>query len=309
MGKNIVNEVYNMKYIIGIDGGGTKTEAYAYTLEGEVIAKGFSGYGNMLVNEEAAIQHIIEAIEACKSNLVDEKCVYIYIGLAGIDSGSHRKKLERRLEEYQLPFTIVNDVRIAHAAFFADEEGILTIAGTGSVSYGVKGEQMSMSGGWGHLLGDEGSGYWIAIEGFKQMIEEYERSKELSSLSQSLLKELKIKEISEIKSFIYGATKGDIAALVPIIVMEAENGNQEAQNILKNAGKSLGKMTLCLANKMTFENEFTIATKGSILTHISYVKESFMSYIQANNNKAIFNFKEESSTKGAYYLALKELEK
>jgi len=261
----------------------------------------------MLVNEEAAIQHIVEAIEGCRSNLGDAKCVYIYIGLAGIDSGSHREKLEKRLEKYQIPFTLVNDARIAHAALLADEEGILTIAGTGSVSYGIRGEQMSMSGGWGHLLGDEGSGYWIAIEGVKQLIDEYETSKALSSLSQALLKELKIKEVSEIKSFIYGATKGEIAALVPIIVTEAENGNQEAQHILKNAGKSLGKMTLYLANKMAFENEFTIATKGSILTHISFVKESFVSYIQAKNNKVNFNFKEESSTKGAYYLALKEL--
>lgn len=298
-----------MKYIIGVDGGGTKTEACAFSLDGKIIATGRSGYGNMLVNAQTAINHIVDAISQCLVNLAEEECVYIYIGLAGIDGGAHREELERELEQFQASFHIVNDARIAHAALLHGKDGILTIAGTGSVSYGVRGELVSMAGGWGHLLGDEGSGYWIAVEGLKKMIEEYEEMKPLSPLSEALMKELQLERVADIKKFVYAASKGEIASLVPTIVREAEAGDIVSQDILKEAGKYLGRMTLRLYFMLQFQEGASIAIKGSILNNISFVRDSFMDYINAKVRNVTFICAEESSTKGAYYLALNEIPK
>ena len=72
-----------MDYIIGIDGGGTKTEAVAYSLNGQELAASKSGYGNLLINYNTAITHIDECITACKAALADHTCKGISLGLAG----------------------------------------------------------------------------------------------------------------------------------------------------------------------------------------------------------------------------------
>ena len=294
-----------MNYIIGVDGGGTKTEATAYSLDGMVLATGYSGFANVLIDAEKAISHIIEAITECFSSLEQKNCKYIYLGLAGIESGAHRERLEEKINQFGILFCIMNDVELAHASMFKGSDGILTISGTGSISYGTNGSQIEISGGWGHLLGDEGSGYWIAIEGFKRMIQDYDNMKPYSNLSLRLMEKLQIGNPAAIKSFIYSSKKGEIAALVPIIVNEAKNGDEIAQSILKEAGIHLATMTLRLHSKLCFgSKEVFIGIKGSILTQIDFVKNAFVGTIYHQVKNAIIVDNQVSATRGAYYLAI-----
>jgi N-acetylglucosamine kinase-like BadF-type ATPase len=298
-----------MKYIIGVDGGGTKTEAIAYNLEGEEISRGYSGYANVLINAAEAINNIVDAIMQCQKPLEGE-CVYIYLGLAGIESGAHVDTLEKALtDNFQTKCSIVNDARIAHAASLKGESGILVISGTGSICLGVKDNQTKVTGGWGHLLGDEGSGYWIAIEAFKQITREEDSDIPLSSLSLALLEKLHAKEPNDIKSFIYSASKGEIAAYVPVVAEYAKYGSQVAAQILKTAGEQLGETTVRLSRKLQFQPGVKIALKGSILTHVTEVREAFMNYVNEHIQGAQFVMEEVSAAKGAYYLALQELKK
>lgn len=295
------------KYIIGVDGGGTKTEAVAYDLDGGALATGYSGHGNLLIDGKKAVDHITDAIKQCFTLLGREGCVYIYLGLAGIESGTHRDDLEQALSRFSLPFAISNDAQIAHAALLKGKDGILTISGTGAVSYGTYAGRLEIGGGWGHLLGDEGSGYWIAIEAFKKMIFDYDNGKPISRLSRNLLQALELVHVPDVKRFIYSKAKGEIAAVVPLIVSMADDGEQVAQNILTEAGRHLAKMTIALHDKLQWGGEPLIAIKGSVLTRISWVKESFVTKINSKIKGAIVIDEELSATKGAYYLALKQL--
>jgi len=295
-----------MKYIIGVDGGGTKTEAIAYDSNGMVLKTGYSGHGNLLVDKEKGIYHIIDAIKQCLVPLGAEKCVYLYLGLAGIDSGMYQEELEKEIQQFGIPYLVMNDVKLAHAALLKGKDGILTISGTGSVSYGVKGDDSEMSGGWGHLLGDEGSGYWIVIETFKKMIKDHDHMKPSSAVSLKMLKALEVNSVSDIKTFVYSSTKGKIAALVPIILKEAESGNEEARKILKEAGIHLATMTLRLFHKLHFESEVWIGIKGSVLTQIANVRDAFVETIHLEIENAKIIDDQTSATVGAYYLALKD---
>lgn len=301
-----------MEYLIGVDGGGTKTEAIAYDLKGNKLASGYSGFGNVLIDHGQSTAHIFEAIHQCVDRLHGH-CVKIILGLAGIEGGNRQLLLTDLKQEFNTNISIVNDAVLAHAAMLEGKDGILTIAGTGSICLGKKGEQYRYTGGWGHLLGDEGSGYWIVIEAFKRMIEEEDTngefsSQELGNLSKTLLHELKINRVQEIKSFIYTSTKNHIAGLAPIVVQEALIGNEQAINILQNAGKALGKTTVNLYRKLDYINKASIALKGSILTQVPLVRNTFIDYIQQQIDVENFILKEISSTKGAYFLAKKELE-
>lgn len=299
-----------MKYIIGIDGGGTKTEAIAYDLNGIEAGRGYGGFSNLLLGEIAALNNISDSIAACMT-MVREKdneaeFVFIYLGLAGSEAGDNKEKVKKEiLNRFNIESFVSNDADIALAALLNGEDGILTISGTGSISYGVYYEKSARAGGWGHLLGDEGSGYYIAIEAFKRMILEEDTMLEKSDLTKRLMAELKINEVEEIKSFIYSSTKADIAALTPIIVEAAELSEVNAINILKDAGRKLASSTEMVYRKLGFSGSVKVGIKGSILTKVKIVKDEFKKSLRENMNEAEIIDRDVSPAKGAFYLGLR----
>ncbi|MEJ9181424.1 BadF/BadG/BcrA/BcrD ATPase family protein, partial [Bacillus thuringiensis] len=181
-----------MKYMIGVDGGGTKTEAIAFDQNGNEVVRGTSRFGNVLIDFDQALLHIMEAINQCQKNLINEHCVCICLGLAGI-SGANTNELTLRLKKkYGTKIEIFNDAMIAHAAALKGKDGILTIGGTGAICIGKKGEVYQYSGGWGHILGDEGSGYWIALQALKKMTIQFDQGISLCPLSLNIQRQFQL---------------------------------------------------------------------------------------------------------------------
>lgn len=297
-----------MNYIIGVDGGGTKTEAVAYDMDGNKISEGRAGFGNLLINEKQATANIIQAIEQSMTPIDDGSCLYICLGLAGYGGVENPQGIKSALSKaFKAQFTIVNDAIIAHAALLKGNDGILTISGTGSVSIGIHEGIEKSAGGWGHILGDEGSGYWIAMQAFIRMTKEDDEGYEYSHLTESILKKLGYLSVMELKKFIYSATKSEIAAFVPLIVHHAEKGDGFSQNILNQAGYHLAKQTLEVIKKLKLCENVTIALKGSILTNIPLVQNSFISHIKLENPNVKFVLEDVSATLGCYYIAMKHL--
>lgn len=199
-----------MKYMIGIDGGGTKTEAIAFDKDGNELVRATSGFGNILIDFEEALVHIMEAIDHCQISVVKEHCVCICLGLAGI-SGANINELTLRLKKkYGIQIEVFNDAMIAHAAALEGKDGILTIGGTGAICLGRKGEVHEYSGGWGHILGDEGSGYWIALQALKRMVNRLDQGVRLCSLSLRIQDEFQLLTSSHIKSLVYRSAKDKV---------------------------------------------------------------------------------------------------
>ncbi|MFS0603320.1 N-acetylglucosamine kinase [Peribacillus frigoritolerans] len=297
-----------MNYIIGVDGGGTKTEAVAYDMDGNKISEGRAGFGNLLINEKQATANIIQAIEQSMTPIDDGSCLYICLGLAGYGGVENPQGIKSALSKvFKAPFTIVNDAIIAHAALLKGNDGILTISGTGSVSIGIHEGIEKSAGGWGHILGDEGSGYWIAMQAFIRMTQEEDEGYEYSHLTESILKKLGYLSVMELKKFIYSATKSEIAAFVPLIVQHAEKGDGFSQNILNQAGYHLAKQTLEVIKKLKLCENVTIALKGSILSNVPLVQSSFINHIKLENQNVKFVLEDVSATLGCYYIAMKHL--
>ncbi|MCY6371876.1 N-acetylglucosamine kinase [Clostridium ganghwense] len=294
-----------MKYIIGVDGGGTKTEAAAYTLDGEELKTFYGGYGNLVLNKQVALNNIASIIEECINYFGREGVICISLGLAGVEAGDNKNIVKKTIEEkFKVKILVYNDAEIAMAALLKGEDGILTIAGTGSISIGTLEGKKAKSGGWGHLLGDEGSGYYIGIETLKLMIQEDDEIKEKGLLTRSIMKYLNIKEADEIKGFVYSSTKDEIAALTPVVVSCAEKGDNKALIILKNAGEALGITTIRVAKKLGTK-EIKVGIKGSIITRIKVVRKAFEKEIKKYSNSIQIVDDNISSAKGAYYLARK----
>ncbi len=156
--------------IIGIDGGGSKTEFLLCNLEGKKLAYfvrpsihyqqvGFRAYQNT----------ICEGIESlCKETFCNRKDIdFICIGVPGYgESAVDTAQLNQLAAEIiSCAYELLNDVKVAWAGSLACQAGISILAGTGSMAYAVDEEGQNLrTGGWGEIFGDEGSGYWLGKE-------------------------------------------------------------------------------------------------------------------------------------------------
>lgn len=297
-----------MKYILGVDGGGTKTEAIAYDLAGNILSTGISNFGNLLVNTEKALENIKDAINKCTRDLSMNDCIHTYLGIAGVSVGNNKEKIKQYIiENFNCETTVVNDAELALSALLKGKDGFLTIAGTGSICIGKYKNKKVRAGGWGHILGDEGSGYYIALESLKRITLEKDMGYERSNFTQEILDELGILDEFNIMDFVYNSDKGKIAAIVPTIVKLSKNNDKTAIEILEKSGTSLGTMTLRAINRMNINETINIGITGSILTNIDLVKENFKNVLEEEIKKFRIYDEHVSSTKGAYYEVMKKI--
>lgn len=265
-----------MKYIIGIDSGATKSELVAYDLEFRPIYNRIGGYGNPSVNLSRTIGNITNLVNQCLEDLKEYECQFMAIGMAGIETGNYEEIIKRHINTtFSIKSIVLNDVIMAAKAYLGNEDGILSIAGTGSVSYAQKDNTGMIVGGWGHILGDKGSGYHTVIEGFKRITWQIDHDILLDNLSKRLMEEINAKDSSDIKKFIYMNEKSTIASLFPVIVDLSNEGDMVSTQLLENAGKYLAEDTIAAYNKFKFHKKVRIGLKGGVFYNSHIVLSSF----------------------------------
>lgn len=295
-----------MKYVIGVDGGGTKTESVAYDLDGNILGRSLTGFGNLVNDKEQALNNVLSGIEELLNKFGREGLEGLYLGLAGSEVGDNAKIVRDEIKnKFEMDSVIMNDGDLALKALLKGEDGILVIAGTGSTSFGVNGDKQARCGGWGQLLGDEGSAYKISIEAYKQMIYENDFGLELSKLSRNILAKLGVKTPDDIVGIIYSSTKDEIANIASLVSEAAEEGNEVAINILKTEAIAIAKAAERIFNKLEFE-KCSIGLVGSAIKKSIILRETFENYLNENINVIKFVDVEISPAKGAYYLYKKD---
>jgi N-acetylglucosamine kinase-like BadF-type ATPase len=298
-----------MEYIIGLESGGTKSELAAYDLEENLIFEKSGGYGNPSVNVEQTIDNISNLIEDCLENLKTEKCIYLAVGMAGADTGDFKEILHNHIKrKFCIDNVILNDAEITVKAYLKNEDGIIAIAGTGSSVYVQRNNEGKVIGGWGHILGDKGSGYHTVIEALKRMAAQIDNSLELDELSTEIVKEIlgrstnSKKEITEIvprvvKKFVYDNPKKAVASLFPIIVNLADKGNYVAVKLLQDAGVYLAETTLAAINEFNGDEVIKIGLKGGVFHNSNVVLESYKSEVSKYRTNCLFISKDMTVTK------------
>ncbi|MGL4656184.1 MAG: N-acetylglucosamine kinase [Sarcina sp.] len=295
-----------MRYVIGVDGGGTKTETVAYDLEGNKLTSILTGFGNLVNGKEEALKNILDGIKQIFDKHGKENVEGIYLGLAGSEVGFNADIVYETIKsEFKLESVVMNDSELALKALLKGEDGILTIAGTGSISFGMHEGIQWKSGGWGHLLGDEGSAYKIAIEGLKHMIYENDNNMELGELSRELLDALEISKVDDIIGFVYSSTKDEIAKLAQIVSKLAEKGDEKSLSIMVSEGKLLGETTRQVFTKLGFES-CSVGLVGGVVKKSKVFREAFENYLREKVNIVSFIDNDVSPAMGAYYIYKKE---
>ncbi len=264
-----------MDYFIGVDAGGTGTSSVAYTPDGQMLGRWRAGRGNpAAAGLSQAVASIRRAMDAGLAELGND-CRGALIGVAGVETGCLKAQLAEVLKEhYPFPIDVISDAQLVLEARFEGGDGIIVIAGTGSIAWGRKGTQMVRCGGWGHLIGDEGSGYAIVLGAIKNLFQAADRGEKPDSLAEKLMLGMKAGDLRDVVNFVYQQDKAAIAALLPIIADAASGGDPQACCLLNDAGERLAELVLTCQARLVLPKP-VVATGGSVLGHVPEVRSRF----------------------------------
>ena len=294
-----------MQYVIGVDAGGTKTTAAAFLPDGTKLAEEKGAFGNVTVDFDAGISHICETVDRLMQK-VDGDCVYLCLGCAGIETGGRKEKAAAIFKErYPFPCFLTNDALLGLYAALCGKDGILIIAGTGSIGYLKKEGELRRFGGWGHLINDDGSGYTIALKAIRFIAYSFDTNQSETALKRAVFEKLGITKLRELIDFTYRSSKGEIAALVPVIEDCANKGDPQAQEILRWAGERLAQLAIGLCRQYAVKAPL-IAISGSVLRKIPLVQSTFCASLAQGVGDYTLVDEEFDPTKGGYYLWLEQ---
>lgn len=226
-----------MQYLMGIDGGGTKTLGLLATEKGTIVKKKTAGPGNYhAVGREMVEANLREVIHG----LLEEdfaRLAWCYLGLSGVGRPSDHEVMEPILERIGVKenFTLTNDAAIALMGGALANVGILIIAGTGSIIYGMDERgNVRRAGGYGQYLADEGSGYRLGLKGLISMMKGYDGRAPKPSYNDQILHTLSLESPMQLVPWISGlkSIKEEVGKFAPVVLEAAEQGDSIAERIL-----------------------------------------------------------------------------
>ena len=268
-----------MRYILGVDGGGTKTVALLGDLDGNVLARGMSGSSNAnAVGFNAACLAVESAITMTRKDHPGEISA-MCLGLAGAGRKEDMEQFEN-WAVHKFPKAVVKAVSDAEMLLMAEASSspaLALICGTGSIVYGrtVTGD-LIRAGGWGYLFGDEGSGYAIGNAALRAVMQAYDGRGSETLLSELVIERFGLGTAEDLVGSIYGAESppSAVASLTDLVEQAAGQGDSVAIIILEESAQELARTVAAVYPKLGTSIVPLVITGGTIL-HGRYLKKAF----------------------------------
>ena len=275
--------------LLGVDGGGTTTEAWLAEPGGKVIGHGTAGPSNAkAVGLETARLALDLAIQSAfhSAGLAPLPADIVCLGLAGFDRLDDRRLLTRWANEAQWAHRIVlaNDGDLVVAAGTPEGWGIGVIAGTGSIAVGRSPQgRTARAGGWGHILGDEGSAYGVVLDALRLVARRADGREPTSPgrdpLTQRLCAALGVSKPAEIITTIYSPefNRSQIASLAPVVLAAVDDDTEVIPRVLIPAGAALAELVVAVARSLGWQSgTLAVAAAGGFLLSASVVRQEMV---------------------------------
>ncbi len=267
-----------MAYVAGWDGGGTKTAVAYMHMNGAVLGRSLFGPLNPNGNSPDQVRQTV------REAVVDMKkmpgglcgCAVLQVGFAGASNPSAGILLEQAIREEGFS----GELRLAgdHETMLygaVGREGAVLISGTGSICMGKNGwGETARCGGWGYLIGDEGSGYAIGRDILAAVARAHDGRGPNTLLSGQVFETLGISRMEELIRFVYdpATDKAKIASLAPLLISALEREDEAARAIAVRAAGELALMAATVLGRLSLEAG-VIALTGSILTQMPAIRQ------------------------------------
>lgn len=276
---------------LGIDGGGTRTVALLATPGGngrwKILGRGESGPSNQQV---VGIEAALAALECAAADafaaagLPRRGAAAACLGLAGAGRPDDQAVILDWARRHRLADTVdvIEDAALLPAAGTPDGWGVAVVAGTGSMAYGRSLDgRTARAGGWGHVLGDEGSGYAIAVAGLRAAARAADGRGPATPLTDRLLAAHGVNRAQELIGVVYPACdRATIAALAPM-VLEGADTDPVANEIVHHAAGELAIAVAAVARSLKLGCSFPIALAGGLLDSSAAYRKRFVHALAA----------------------------
>ncbi len=256
--------------MLGIDAGGSKTVAWLADAAGLVVGEGRSGGANLHsageLGTEKVLYDVIHAAVGDDAPLPGVVCV----GMAGMDRADDRQVVAAILRRlgFRGQILAVNDALVALVAGADDDPGVVVVAGTGSIAYGVgPGGIAARAGGWGEVYGDEGSAFWVGRLALAAVVRASDRRGPQTALTSLVLRHAGTERIDGLVTQVYARAdrRQAIAAMAGLVARADADGDAVAREILAAAADELTLAGRSVVEQLEMRGErFRVVLSGGL---------------------------------------------
>jgi glucosamine kinase len=261
---------HGQRWVLGLDGGATKTLAAVLDVDTGRLATGESGPSNpnsagFAAATTALNEAVHEAIARASADPAQVRAAVLAV--ASVDTDKDQKHLLSEvpvLSGVEAAF-MTNDVVAAWASGTWGRPGVAAISGTGSNVFGVGTDGATWRcGGWDYLLGDEGAGVWMGLEAMRRATRYRDGRGPFTALAERLCDVYEMADVAELHEIAYQRLKkADIAAFAVHVSEVAEQGDEVATAILREAGEQLAEQIVTVIRRVRLPETFPVALVGS----------------------------------------------
>lgn len=273
--------------LVGVDAGATKTEIVVVETTSGKCSFTVGGPANpSVVGLERAGEVIATTILSSLSGarLDTSKLSLVAISAAGIVDRSSaevlRNYVARRISYPPNRILVFEDVVAAHASVFLLDDGVVGILGTGSSVYGASSSAVVRVGGWGHLLGDEGSAFRLGSGALREVLECFEGLKECSSLALKVADRKGFRSSTDVLNYVYRSEnpKVAIASLASLVVESYREGDATAKKLVESELRSFARQVAVAVRKLGVRK---VGFTGSVYTeNRDILKQLLVEYLR-----------------------------
>jgi N-acetylglucosamine kinase-like BadF-type ATPase len=301
-----------MIYVLGIDAGGTKTVCQLADETGALVAEARGGGANLQAAGELHVEKVLH--DVMEEALGDRGIVpaAICLGIAGVDRPEDStivRSIMRRIG-YKARTIVLNDALVALEAGAPGAAGVVIVSGTGSIAYGRNANnEGARAGGWGHVLGDEGSGFWIGRAALRAVLREADRRGQRTALTPLLLKHFGVSEAQNLIHEVYQnkVAPSAIGALAQCVQTAFSQGDKAAIGILRAAADELESSGVSVATRLDLGSErFTFILAGGIFRAVPWLRDELQRRLPVAVPNSTVRLLEREPATGAVSFAIQE---
>jgi N-acetylglucosamine kinase-like BadF-type ATPase len=299
-------------HVLGIDAGGTKTTCRLADERGAVVADAHGPGANLHTAGELAVEKVLHDVMEGALRGRGIVPAAICLGIAGVDRTDEAqtvRALMRRIA-HQSRVLVVNDALVALEAAAPDQPGIVIIAGTGSIVFGRNAQgEAARAGGWGHMIGDEGSGYWIGREALAAVMRAGDGRGPETGLTVEVLAHFGLADISRLPRIVYDreVPRKSVAALGALVQQVAQQGDAVAMGVLERGAEELVLAARSVATGLEMRGDaFTFHLAGGVFPAVPWLVGELTRRLVEVAPRCVVQVLTEEPAQGAVWLALAE---
>ncbi|MBZ5560832.1 MAG: hypothetical protein LAP13_00265 [Acidobacteriia bacterium] len=289
-----------MGYFLGIDGGATRTTAWVADARGRVVGRGRAGPSNPVKAGYAAVQReILRAAQAAirprrgtpwraptivnRQPTIGNRLEAVVAGLSGADHPTVHRDILGWLRR-AIParrHLLTTDAALVLEAALGEAPGIIVISGTGSIAFGrdLRGHVLR-AGGWGIPYDDFGSGYDLGRRAIIAALQDYDQRGPHTVLTERLRRHFRLKSIPRI--VVRAPAQHEVAALFPLVLEAARQGDPVARQLCHAAGEDLARLAVTLVRRLGWRRrKFPVVCAGGVFKASATIRRVFARQLRA----------------------------